>query len=148
MNCVHTGLTDQLDLDTNSEIFLEQYFLNEMYHKGAPIVEYNSELIYRATKNRLVVETDNGYKVSLVNSSILQSDIGDKEVEGENGFDVCVVWYAIQDKVRCSARSCSKSKLKALDVALKFNGGGHENAAGFIFDSLNMEALKGIISLM
>lgn len=128
--------------------FFDNDTLSYLYDIGETLVSHNSDQMRLACSRSVDLETRSGYKIKLVNSNSLQSDIGDYAL-GRDVVDVCIIWHADNDgQIRCSARSSDNSKISALEIAQHMGGGGHKRAAGFRYPTLNVEELKGIISTM
>jgi nanoRNase/pAp phosphatase (c-di-AMP/oligoRNAs hydrolase) len=73
----------------------------------------------------------------VVNGTCFSSELGNSIcLEAEQAPDVLAVIYSIQDdwSVRCSIRSIDGGKVNARRFAERYDGGGHNNAAGCRFD--------------
>ena len=63
------------------------------------------------------------------------------EIRRISGVELCVILTEQEDgSIRGSARS--KGTKAAVEVARRFGGGGHDQAAGFMVDGMTGEALK------
>ena len=68
-----------------------------------------------------------GYKTRCMNSGVNISDTGNYAVQ--NGYDIGMVWSVRGDRVVVSLRSQLDTDVS--ELAKKYNGGGHKNAAAF-----------------
>ena len=85
---------------------------------GLPICEYIKESF--------------GHKVSFVNASVLQSDIGNAMLDKDSSTGIALVYYFKSDmSAKVSLRSRKSETIDVSKVAGLFGGGGHKNAAGF-----------------
>ena len=100
---------------------------NGLRSDGLAILRYKNMLIQKISKNSYKTKID-GYNVNVVNSCILQSEIGSYILEEDD--DVCLIYYEKDSSLRCSLRSKDSSP-DVSKIAEKFSGGGHRNAAGF-----------------
>jgi len=98
-------------------------------------------LVYKARQIEMIVgskevRTETAGRIEIVNSPILQSDIGNHLLD--NGADLAVIWSTRPGgKVRVSLRSRNGW---AMQIAMLYpGGGGHPAAAGFITSWRNFE---------
>lgn len=87
-------------------------------------------------------------RVFIVNSDTHISDLGNSALEkldddGQRKHDLALIWYWNERKrtFHVSLRSCPASPADAQQIAARFGGGGHRNAAGFTCQTLDF--LKG-----
>lgn len=109
--------------------------LKAIISQGRALNRYKMSMVDRIAKNAYWIDlkTDtNTYRVPCINSSLFQSEIGNKLAQG-NPF--AVVWSKKSDGIyACSLRSTPEGEDVSL-VAKYFGGGGHRNAAGCTFDN-------------
>lgn len=103
----------------------------KIIEKGNHILEYKNYLIEeRFIKNPTYIYLDHNI-VPAANSDIWQSDIGAKLSKNNSMFSV--IWSQSADgKYRYSLRSDSKIGVDVSEIAKRYGGGGHKNAAGFV----------------
>jgi len=94
--------------------------------EGKIILKYQNKIISKVVSRANLVSLA-GVKVLAVNSSILNSEIGNILAKKKPTFGI--VWYQSKDKIRVSLRSSGKFDVSK--IAEKFGGGGHQAAAGF-----------------
>lgn len=107
--------------------------------EGKAILRYKKQLIDQIVGSSTVKQID-GDLVSIANSPVLQSEVGNRLVK-ENQCAYSVVWSEQVEQIRVSLRS-EDGKQDVSKVAGKYpGGGGHRNAAGFRLDRSNIEDL-------
>lgn len=95
---------------------------------GKAILRYQANLIDTHVRNAVEVEMA-GERVLAVNATCLFSDIAGKLAESR---PFGVAWFVRQDgKVQVSLRSRGEGGADVSEVAKRYGGGGHRNAAGF-----------------
>ncbi len=95
--------------------------------EGAVLLRYQRQLVDRIAARATPIELG-GVRVPVVNSPVLQSEIGDRLARGQ---PFAGVWWQGGDGL---ARWSLRSTPEGLDVSViasRFGGGGHRNAAGF-----------------
>ena len=101
----------------------------EMAWRGEAILSYQEVQTEYLVKNARKIEMG-GYKVLSVNSPVLQSEIGDRLAQGH---PFAAIWFEREDGAKVwSLRSRPPTGVDVSEVAKKFGGGGHAQAAGFI----------------
>ena len=98
---------------------------DKMVLHGQSILRAANQQIDRAMSNGMKCQFED-YVVTVVNSPLYQSEIGHILCD-ENPFGV--VWYASEHGFMYSLRSTGDFDVS--EIAKRFNGGGHKNAAGF-----------------
>lgn len=103
-------------------------FFYALVEQGAAILRYQASLIDRICKSAREVAIA-GHKALAANSSVLQSEVGERLAIGR-AFGAC--YYVAEDGIwRWSLRS-AEGGVDVSEVAKKFpQGGGHRRAAGF-----------------
>lgn len=102
--------------------------------QGAAILRYQDQLVEAICKNAAEREID-GHRVLLVNSPVLQSEVGER-LAFDRAFSV--VWFERADgKIVNSLRSRPPHGIDVSEIAKKHGGGGHAAAAGFTSDALS-----------
>ncbi len=103
----------------------------ELAKEGQSMIEFKESVVQRLVNNGAhYIILPSGHKLLAVNSSIFQSDIGNRLAQISPEGVACV--YSISPKeddvyVNCSLRSTVG---KAREIAQANGGGGHDNAAG------------------
>lgn len=99
----------------------------DLAHEGAPLIRYQNQLMDRIIKDaREVIFA--GHKVPAINTPVFMSDIGSRLAQGK---PFAIVWRQAGDgKIAYSLRS-TDAGLDVSQIAAKYGGGGHRNAAGF-----------------
>ena len=103
-----------------------------MVERGASVLSYQRQQIERIVKHVHFVSWPFGSGVVLnaVNSPVLQSEVGQALYERDPEH-AALVWYRNEEmETICSLRS-AKGGPDVSEMAKKFGGGGHRNAAGF-----------------
>jgi nanoRNase/pAp phosphatase (c-di-AMP/oligoRNAs hydrolase) len=105
----------------------------KILEQGKTVLAYEKRMmgwiIERAVKVKFM-----GFKVLAVNSSVLESDLGNILAEKCPPFGI--VWRQVADGVRVSLRSTGLADVSK--IARKFpGGGGHKKASGFKVASVN-----------
>lgn len=109
----------------------EPELLDEMLSRYNGVIEYQDQII---TKHKekipdLKLFDIVGYQVPCINSTHLISEIGNVLAED---FPFSAQYFFTEKEIVFSLRSVDK--VNVADLAMKFGGGGHPNAAGFSFD--------------
>lgn len=106
--------------------------INDLINDGYAILAYNKTVI-RSAIERVRRSTWNSYEICVVNSSVLQSEIGSHLAPT---CDFAIVWYYDHSlmKYRVSLRT-EKENVDVSKIAERFGGGGHKKAAGFLLNS-------------
>jgi nanoRNase/pAp phosphatase (c-di-AMP/oligoRNAs hydrolase) len=117
--------------------------VDDITRSGGAILSYQNMLIERIISSCVFeqnvsslygVELDESYNIAMVNSGVLESEIGDVLLNRFTGADFALVWYKTKDKkIKVSLRSRNE-RADVSEIAKKFNGGGHRNASGFIHE--------------
>ena len=77
-----------------------------------------------------------GHQVPCVNASIYQSEIGEA-IAADADVPFGIIWYMLEDgDIVYSLRSNKVHGIDVSEIAKKYGGGGHKNAAGFKLDHL------------
>ena len=116
---------------------------NELLKIGASLL--------KARQKRIEDVADHGHRVSfeglntlMVNANEDVSELGEY-IYKNLGFEMAIIYSIDEDLgVRCSLRNKSKT-VNCAEIAQKFGGGGHFNAAGFRLNDINgLKVLLGI----
>jgi oligoribonuclease NrnB/cAMP/cGMP phosphodiesterase (DHH superfamily) len=111
-------LWDKLEFDT-------------LLKEGKTIERFANQLMNESCSHCHEIELD-GHKVPAINSPLLTSDVGNMLLKRYPEAPFSVVYYTNKNgDTKYSLRS-SDDKKDVEEVALKFGGGGHRNASGFI----------------
>ena len=110
-------------------LFEKEDALKECLQKGSFLEDLNQFYIKSfKEKSKPLFLTYKDYDIPAYNSTFLQSVLANVLVDSILG--VAIIFSVKGDKVRMSVRSTRDSQVSALEVAQKFGGGGHRNAAG------------------
>lgn len=96
--------------------------------EGEPIIRYQEKLIQQAVAQATMINFE-GYRVPIVNSTVLQSEIGNQLCQGH---PFAIIWLN-NDKAKRFTYSL-RSDENGIDVSKicqLHGGGGHKHAAGF-----------------
>ena len=99
----------------------------EIKKTGELLQKIKSRQIDTQVKFSKVIDWE-GYKVAVLNSTTLSSEIGNKLCV-DNKVDFAMIYRFSEDELRFSLRGIGKVNL--VEVVKKYNGGGHFNAVGF-----------------
>lgn len=103
------------------------------YNAGAAIVKHNARIVATICRSAEKV-TLNGIPTLVVNSTTLQSEIGNTLVSANPGYIAAIIRYSFKrqtyDISLRSDNSC-KNPIDVSSIAAKYGGGGHPAAAGF-----------------
>lgn len=97
--------------------------------EGRIILQYQNVLINDAVKNSAELVRFCGHTALSVNSPFIHSEIGHALARKHNPFSI--VWSQKYGKIIVSLRSIGNYDVS--QIAARFGGGGHKNAAGFSF---------------
>lgn len=100
--------------------------LIELTERGKIYLKYKNKLVKDISKSAHIINN-----TAIVNCPILQSDIGNYLIK-QLGCEISII-YRIRDPISMNeiVASVRSDTGKALNVASRFGGGGHKNAAGF-----------------
>ena len=120
-------------LDTvprTEEAWMELPCPADMKERGAAVLAYQKQQVERIADHSYLRKID-GTPVNVANSPVLQSEVG--EALYQKWPEVAsLVWYVNEEGwVVCSLRSKAGVGPNVSEIARKFGGGGHKNAAGF-----------------
>lgn len=119
------------DIDQLIELF-DDFPIDTIVKIGGVIVTCQNKMVDRIIKNTILTDFD-GEEVLVVNSPILQSEIGDRlnqSIEDNNSTAKYVmIRHESVDHEVYSLRS--RGDFDVSEVAVKQGGGGHKNASGF-----------------
>jgi len=101
---------------------------NSIIHDGDIILQYQGKIIEYACKVADEAEFE-GQKVLVVNSQFLNSEIGNTLTS--NGIHLGIVWSQVGRRIFVSLRG--DGTINVAELAAKYGGGGHHNAAAFDF---------------
>lgn len=101
--------------------------IRKLIKTGSALRDYQKELI-KSIGNKAATVNWKGVTIKLVNSPILQSEIGDYLSSEET---VALIYYKNHETNKIIGSLRSKGNLDVSSIAENFGGGGHKNAAGF-----------------
>lgn len=110
--------------------YLEDLKKRKKYiNNGKILIEYRNKLIARIVNGaeKFKFEKHTAY---VANSPVLISEIGNSIVK--NKKTIGVIWFRKSGKIIVSLRSDGKTDVSK--IAVKYGGGGHKAASGFIWD--------------
>lgn len=119
-------LDDYLDMWQNAR-------MAEFAKFGRILLKQSDVHIQRCLKNKHIltctpVGSSIGHPFQAVNSSLYQSELGN-ELAKSSPDKIGLVYYIDGQSMRCSIRSIGDVDVN--EIAKRFGGGGHKNAAGF-----------------
>jgi oligoribonuclease NrnB/cAMP/cGMP phosphodiesterase (DHH superfamily) len=127
---------------------IDDYFYVTAYHGGKTLMDMKTSyinMLLNCGTNRVI----GGHTVFVCNSPILMSDVGNVACEKYNVgetvpsqklylCDYAMIWrYDEKCKKYCVSLRSRKGGIDVQEIAKKYNGGGHINAAGFETDNMN-----------
>jgi len=104
--------------------------IKETIKTGEQLKSYQFSLIKRISSRHINTKW-NGTNIKIVNSPILQSEIGNFL---SSDSSAALIWYKNYQANKIIVSLRSKGDLDVSKIAERFNGGGHKNAAGFTLD--------------
>lgn len=107
---------------------------------GRAILKYEENLIELIIKSNAEKVLFNGVKARAVNSPFFSSQMGNKLLGRE--IPVGIVWRRKRDEINVSLRG--DGRIDVSELAARYGGGGHENAAGFTIKKGNKLPWKTI----
>jgi oligoribonuclease NrnB/cAMP/cGMP phosphodiesterase (DHH superfamily) len=96
--------------------------------QGKIALRQNTINVNRILK-KMEVATFHGYTAGVVNSPILEDDLGD--AMRTLGYPIAIIWRRDKGNIRVSLRS--SIRVDVAKLAAKHGGGGHRAASGFSF---------------
>lgn len=109
--------------------------------KGKVIISYEDKVIENIIKDNAYLVIFEGHKIYAINAPrFLRSQIGMQMSKKFPPFSL--VWQRDKDRIEVSLRS--NGRLNVSEIASKFGGGGHRNAAGFSISSSSKFPWKDI----
>ena len=111
--------------------------LDELALEGQAILRYQDRLIRPRVKGHAWTTID-GYRVPITNSTTLSSEIGNRLAKNH---PFAVVFFVTREsRYVYNLRSVGPEGVDVGEIAQRYGGGGHRNAAGFTLDeALPME---------
>lgn len=107
----------------------DSFEVDTLIKEGKVLLRYQTKVVEKLCGNAHIIQLG-GYKVPAVNSSILQSEIGNNLCKLYPSHPFGVVYFNIGEKHYFSLRSVGEFDVAA--IAASQGGGGHRNAAGFM----------------
>lgn len=106
----------------------DKFELERLKTEGKALLRYQNQMVERLCQNARFINLG-GYEVPAVNSSVLQSEIGNQLCKLYPEAKFAVAYFDTSENRHFSLRSIGE--FNVAEVAKKFGGGGHPNAAGF-----------------
>ncbi len=107
----------------------DKFVVEDLIKEGNVLVKYQNQIIDKLCKNARLTKVA-GYEVMVVNSAVLQSEIGNLLCKQHPQIAFSVVYFDVANQRNFSLRSIGDFDVSK--IAMKYNGGGHKNAAGFV----------------
>jgi uncharacterized protein len=118
--------------------------IDDITQAGSAILGYQNGLVERIMSSaiyfpnglRVVDGVDLGkeYKAVIVNSGVLESEVGNDLLKKYPEADFAIIWYRTKEnKTKLSFRS-EDSRIDVSEITKRIGGGGHRNAAGAIIE--------------
>jgi oligoribonuclease NrnB/cAMP/cGMP phosphodiesterase (DHH superfamily) len=96
--------------------------------QGLSILRYQEKLIQKAVSQATEIEFE-GHKVPMVNSTVLQSEIGGELAKGK---PFAIVWWNKDKEKRfCYSLRSDPNGMDVSEICTRFGGGGHKHAGSF-----------------
>lgn len=127
----------KFDLDIWSDFLSSDFDITSMINDGKAIQKYiDNEVESTANRDNIPLVNIGGYKVPCQNCTHLVSEVcGTMAKE----YPFAAVYFDLPNNKRCFSLRSSKDGVDVSEIAKKYGGGGHTNAAGFIIDIPNIE---------
>ena len=139
----YTGLLD-FDFKVWDKLILggeKESNYNKFAEHGKTIISYENKLIESIIKDNAYSVIFEGHSIYAINAPrFLRSQIG--MILSKKYPPFSLVWQRDKNKVEVSLRS--NGKLNVSEIAVKFGGGGHRNAAGFSISATSQFPWKDI----
>jgi oligoribonuclease NrnB/cAMP/cGMP phosphodiesterase (DHH superfamily) len=116
-----------LDSYPKSFAVWDQLEISQLIEEGRVIVRYIDVNLDRL-QVRAQVREFAGYRVPVLNSSMWASELGNRLAQG---YPFAVIWYDDAEGTRVYSLRSTDAGLDVSEIARRFGGGGHRNAAGF-----------------
>lgn len=116
------------------EELLDNNNLNKIIPTGEIILKQNNKIVDKTVDGaffKFILLKQKIYLVGFANSTILQSDIGNRLVLKYPYIDFSVIYVAKDNLYHCSLRS-TNDNVDVSTIATIFNGGGHRNASACV----------------
>lgn len=127
----------------------EEEWRKSRFQQGSAILSVIDSQVQKAFSKVREFEGNEGVEFRVVNSTENSSELGNTLCqESHHKPNSIAMIYSIQRdwSVKCSLRSISGGRLNARQIAERFGGGGHDNAAGCRFP--NLEAFREALVLL
>lgn len=116
--------------------FLNPAVVSYIKKCGYPILAYEEQVVNTITEKVTMMDIA-GYSVPVVNTSVLFSEVPHKLLELYPDAKFAAYYYDTTDGVRQWGLR-SRPGFDCSEIAMKFGGGGHTNAAGFVTETPNI----------
>lgn len=120
---------------------LAKMSFEDLRARGTGIVDMQGKLARQHVRHATFC-TMQGHRVPIVNATVLASEIGQELLSLDGGPHPFSVSYSISDTVKFELRSNDEG-IDVSEIAVKYGGGGHRNAAGF---HAHLEVLDAILA--
>lgn len=109
---------------------LDQVELSSAMRAGAAIVRYQDQLI-ETMMERAGMTAIGGYVVPCTNATALWSDVANELLHRHLDAPFAAAYYVRPDGTRVFSLRSDSGRVDVSEIAKKYGGGGHRNAAGF-----------------
>ena len=124
------ALSPLLDtLDEGDGVYKSIEFIDDMIKDGLSIIEYLSADAEQYLRAYGFETTFEGYKVYAINRALINSDFF--ESIDASKYDMFIGFSFNGSMWEYQLRSAEQDKVNVYELAVKYGGGGHPNAAGF-----------------
>lgn len=110
------------------DTFLTHSGVQKLLYEGETCERMYNELVSKIC-DAAFTQTIDGHKVPVVNTSIAWSEVGQELLERNPTTPFAASFTVFGDQIMWSLRS--RPEFDVSEIAKKFGGGGHKNAAGF-----------------
>ncbi|TAE66259.1 MAG: hypothetical protein EAZ85_16020 [Bacteroidetes bacterium] len=110
-------------------VLWDKFIVEDLIKEGNVLIKYQTQMVDKLCKNARLAKIAS-YEVMLVNSAVLQSEIGNQLCKQYPKTPFSVVYFDVANQRNFSLRSIGE--FDVAKIAMQFGGGGHKNAAGFV----------------
>lgn len=126
-----------LDIDYKQDrVMLKEMMENGVWKKMFPILVERGQTYLNFTEHQIdeiiknaVMKEWNGYKISIINTNVHKSFVGDRLLKINPNIQFVLLWSVEKELVKVSLRG--REDINLGEIARRYDGGGHKAAAGF-----------------
>ena len=139
--------TIPFDLDRYNEFIEHPGLIDEYIKSGKILMKYiqaQNEMLLKSTK---FITTRSAFKIGIINLGGNGSDYGEFISTSYADFSIYWSYDHFASIIRVSIRSDKEKTNDCSKLAKMFNGGGHVNASGFVWDKSIGELIERILQV-